>query len=540
MMTACLLRKTKSGWVSGVRLGTEKVLAWNGIPYADVSKPNRWKLPASPAPWNGVREAVSSGQLFVQRRGDKIVGEETELTLDIVRPDTKEEGLPVWFHIHGGSNMAGDTKEMDFAALCKKMNCVVVAIHYRLGFLGFLNLPALKTGDSLEDSGNFALLDIKKALEWVQENIRSFGGDPRQVLASGFSAGARNVMSMLISPIFQGLFHRAAAFSGGMGIGDRDSCEEIAAGALAHLAVEDGICNTLKEARQWLQKNGPLQKEYLFSLSGSRLVKAADFLQGQLPQLLNDGAVLPQEGFDSDVFHEVPLLLYTGKTEFSSFAVSLGKKFFQESMRNGEIFLADSAAFREFFFVCSYTNRIFALMNTREAAKKLQQGYRAPIYCCRLDWGSRPAPNERESLLFPQADHGSHRKLLGVMPEEETEKEKNEVQGLSKLKELFESYMKNFVWYGTPNRTGLPQWKDWDCVPSGFELLLDCTSTEAVVCQNPESLSIDEVIQRLKEDDSIPYRTKMEYIRTFMMNRTWSEPVERAFLNSSIWLNSRK
>ena len=66
---------------------------------------------------------------------------------------------------------------------------------------------SIKTGTSKEDdSGNFGLLDAIKALEWVHDNIRGFGGDPGNVTVAGESAGGRNTLSLLISPLAKRAF----------------------------------------------------------------------------------------------------------------------------------------------------------------------------------------------------------------------------------------------------------------------------------------------------------------------------------------------
>ena len=63
-------------------------------------------------------------------------------------------------------------------------------------------------------TGNYTMLDIAAALDWVKNNIASFGGDPGNITVSGFSAGGRNVMAMLISPLFRGKFNKAIVYSG--------------------------------------------------------------------------------------------------------------------------------------------------------------------------------------------------------------------------------------------------------------------------------------------------------------------------------------
>ncbi len=112
---------------------------------------------------------------------NQAVGSEDCLYLNIWRPATHQGGLPVIVFIHGGSDVSGYTADpvYDGAALAKAANAVVVTVNYRLGIFGFFNLRQLKTGmDADEDSGNFALLDIIKALQFVNRNIAYFGGNP--------------------------------------------------------------------------------------------------------------------------------------------------------------------------------------------------------------------------------------------------------------------------------------------------------------------------------------------------------------------------
>ncbi|RZA16045.1 MAG: carboxylesterase/lipase family protein, partial [Lysobacteraceae bacterium] len=124
--------------------------------------------------------------------------------------------------VHGGSNITGYTADpvYDGAALARTTGSVVVSVAYRLGVFGFLDLAPLKTGAAAPDSGNFALLDIVKSLEFVQANVARFGGDPGRVTLMGESAGAVNVYALLTSPMVVArrapLFHRLVALSGGI------------------------------------------------------------------------------------------------------------------------------------------------------------------------------------------------------------------------------------------------------------------------------------------------------------------------------------
>jgi para-nitrobenzyl esterase len=238
-------RHTRFGTIVGIddsdNTGT---YAWKGVPFA---KPPvgalRWKAPADPDAWREPRKTQQFGNACVQygriygpgsnNRYDltiaqtlnQAVGSEDCLYLNIWRPANRHGDLPVIVFVHGGSNVSGYTADpvYDGAALAKAANAVVVSVNYRLGIFGFLNLPQLKEGvDSAEDSGNFALLDIIKALEFVNREIPRFGGNPSRVTLMGQSAGAINVYAMLTSPLVVNarprLFDRAAALSGGISL----------------------------------------------------------------------------------------------------------------------------------------------------------------------------------------------------------------------------------------------------------------------------------------------------------------------------------
>lgn len=216
--------------------------SWKGVPYAKPPVGDlRWRAPQDPAPWIAPREAtvfapacVQTGRLYgpgLLNRHDntigstlgKTVGAEDCLYLNIWTPTSPAtKPRPVIVFVHGGSNITGYTADpvYDGAALARNENVVVVSVNYRLGIFGFLNLTALKAGRPEDNSGNYALLDIVKALEFVANNIASFGGDPDRVTLMGQSAGAVNVYALLTSPMVAArakpLFHRLVALSGGI------------------------------------------------------------------------------------------------------------------------------------------------------------------------------------------------------------------------------------------------------------------------------------------------------------------------------------
>ena len=206
---------TQSGQVQGVIEGNLR--AFRGIPYAAPPVGNlRWKAPAAPASWQGVRDASQIGNVCPQLDGSgALFGDEDCLLVNVYTsspaPSTPQ---PVMVFLHGGGNVGGDTRQPKFdSPPLATQGAVVVWVQYRLGILGFLANPLL-TSEGGGTSGNYALLDMIAALKWVQQNISNFGGDPNHVLLWGQSSGSWDIQMLLAAPSAQGLFSAAAMESG--------------------------------------------------------------------------------------------------------------------------------------------------------------------------------------------------------------------------------------------------------------------------------------------------------------------------------------
>jgi para-nitrobenzyl esterase len=134
--------------------------------------------------------------------------------------DTPMDGsaLPVMVWIHGGGFTLGEGLQADGGTagdrIARETGTVVVSMNYRLGQLGFLAHAALTEESPDQASGNYGLMDQTAALQWVQQNIAAFGGDPDNVTIFGESAGAFSVCSHLASTQSAGLFARAILQSG--------------------------------------------------------------------------------------------------------------------------------------------------------------------------------------------------------------------------------------------------------------------------------------------------------------------------------------
>jgi para-nitrobenzyl esterase len=201
------------------------VARFAGIPFAAPPVGDlRFRPPAPPIAWDGERDATRFGPVSAQNPSlmDALFGGEAEpwsedcLHLNVWTPDPTpggDEHRPVMVWIHGGGfEMGSGSSPLYHGASFARSGVVLVSLNYRLGSLGFLELGQVDPAEA--GSGNVGLLDQVAALEWVRDNIASFGGDPANVTVFGESAGAMSVSLLLSMPAARGLFHKAIAQSG--------------------------------------------------------------------------------------------------------------------------------------------------------------------------------------------------------------------------------------------------------------------------------------------------------------------------------------
>ncbi|XP_078584058.1 carboxylesterase 1C-like [Branchiostoma floridae x Branchiostoma japonicum] len=228
---------TTSGDVQGYEFETsssigrpvfDRVYVFKGIPYAAPPTGDlRFRPPQDSTPWDGIRDASSFGDKCAQQPStypmqpeaaplygefwdhENISASEDCLNLNVYTHNVFVlANQPVMVWIHGGGLTKGTGSSYPGEVLAAHHNVVLVTINYRLGHFGFL--PTLE-----EDApGNFGFHDQIKALQWVQANIRNFGGDPEKVTIFGESSGGQSVSLLVMSPMTRGLFHRAISQSG--------------------------------------------------------------------------------------------------------------------------------------------------------------------------------------------------------------------------------------------------------------------------------------------------------------------------------------
>ena len=306
----------ESGEIAVPQADDAGVRAYKGLPYAAPPVGLlRWAAPTPLAPWTGVRPVDAFGPSSVQGKvWDDIhlpaVGvAEDCLNLNVWTPAAPGAGggLAVLFWIHGGGFVVGAGSEPRYhGARLAARGVVVVTVNHRLNALGFLAHPELTAEAGA--SGNWGLLDLVAALQWVKRNIAAFGGDPAKVTIAGESAGSFAVSALMATPLARGLFRAGIGESGALFPGLSEplkpptTAERDGEAFFAKLGVK-----TLAEAR---------------ALPAAAILAAAPGL-GFRPTL--DGRVLPKslpEIFAAGEQSDVPLMAGWNKDEGFNFTVA--------------------------------------------------------------------------------------------------------------------------------------------------------------------------------------------------------------------------
>jgi len=214
--------KVEGGLVTGAI--DRGVRVFKGIPYAAPPVGGlRWKPPQPVISWSGVRDGSALGAECPQTQYPSTSiyvrplqpQSEDCLFVNVWTTATATARQPVLVWIHGGALTRGsgisDTR--DGVPLARK-GVVLVSLNYRLGPLGYLAHPELSAESPHSSSGNYGVLDQIAALQWVQQNIAAFGGDPANVTLIGQSAGSMSINNLQASPLAKGLFKRIIGMSG--------------------------------------------------------------------------------------------------------------------------------------------------------------------------------------------------------------------------------------------------------------------------------------------------------------------------------------
>ena len=203
--------------MEGVLEGTD-LACYYAIPFAAPPVGDlRWKEPQPAKPWAGVLKAKETAKWPPQPEKSYVkydMMDEDCLYLSVVTPaKTVSEALPVMVFIHGGGFRTEHYGGELWQSLARR-GVVTVSVAYRAGALGYLAHADLAKENPEGHSGNYGMLDLIFALQWVQRNIQNFGGDPAKVAIFGESAGAISCNILCASPLAKGLFRACISESG--------------------------------------------------------------------------------------------------------------------------------------------------------------------------------------------------------------------------------------------------------------------------------------------------------------------------------------
>jgi para-nitrobenzyl esterase len=515
---------------------------WQGLPFAAPPVGDlRWRPPVPAPRWDAVREALAPGAHCVQLPspfagvdGDPrdVRGSEDCLYLNVYAPrfepgavPTGDARLPVLVWIHGGGNVIGLADFYDGGVLASRENVIVVTVNYRLGPFGWFRHAALREAEASpeERSGNFGTLDLVRALEWVQENVAGFGGDPERVTIFGESAGGTNVFTLLLAPQARGLFHRAISQSGGTGIlpvaiaenwtdsdtnpGHVRSSNEI----LARLWVADGRAEDRAAARAALAAAPPREVAEFLRARTSEQIFAA-YLDGEeqllldMPRVFGDGSVLPagdplERLGRPDGWNRVPVMVGTNRDENKLFLFPqpLYTRMwfgFVPRVRDPDRYLAVSDATSAMWKATGADGPASAMWRTQP-----------DVFVYRFDFDEWPNLLGFDAATFLGAAHGleipfvfghwdlGRRSRFLFRDDNRAARE-----GLS---DAMRAYWVQFAASGRPERgpnADLPEWRAWNGREGEPKALIFDTQADGGIRMTAESVTPDSVLAAVEQD----------------------------------------
>lgn len=473
---------TAHGKVRGKKTGAAYV--WLGVPYG---RTKRWQAPNAPKAWNTVKSC---------RKNKKGKGNNC-LFVNVYKPlkaAEETERLPVMVFLHGGGN-AGGTANRNFGKFVQETGVIVVSVEFRQGAFGWFSSRGLSAGDKKTKGGNFAMLDIKLALEWVKHNIGAFGGDNRNVTLSGFSAGARDALNCVISPLMKGLFHKVISFSGGMTTCSIKEGRKWSNQKLAQVLVRRGRFSKKKNALKYVKRIGRKKLSRLLnSLTDAEINRMADSTGLRLtnfPQCFRDGVVIPKGGFERvewGGYNRVPMLIGSNNSEFANMSYNALNRILENSPRS---FKNKSQFYKLLKKVKKYGSQLQSSFYLEKLASKFSvDPYHCDIYSYRFSWGESKSVVGANYAKYIGAIHGMDVDFLlgryikgdNVTPKSiyTNANRKGRVALTSKMRQ----YLKNFLYTGNPNGTdahgqSLPKWNRWGRAGSKRIMTFSATRTKA-------------------------------------------------------------
>ncbi len=459
---------TTAGKVAGYK--EDDVLVFKGIRYGADTATTRFAAPAKPTPWLDSLDTKAYGDscpqppsgnpggLFTSWRPIPEPGmSEDCLFLNVWTrglSDNQSRPVMVWFHGGGFSTGSGSSAAYDGKRLAERGDVVVVTVNHRLNVFGYTSLEHY--GNEFNDAPVAGVLDMIQALEWVQDNIKAFGGDPDSVMIFGESGGGAKVSTLMTSDLAKGLFHKAVIQSGALlQFPEKTAVQRSADKLVANLGLSKDNIQEIKQL--------PMA-EILKAMAGTGA--------GAAPSL--DGRVLTRQPFeaDADTSKQIPLMLGTNRTENSLFIGARAPATFEldweglaAALKRGypnqdvEKIIAGYRALQpnsnpsDIYFEAT-TDARWLRGHVMQAERKLAQNG-APVWLYLFDWdtpvdgGKWRSPHALEiGFVFDNVEKSAS--MSGVGPEQQ------------RVADMMADTWISFARRGNPNNAAIPNWPAYD------------------------------------------------------------------------------
>ena len=466
--------QTSKGFIKGVSEG--EVDSFKGIPYAAPPVGEfRWRPPQPINSWEDELDATEYGPDCAQSGWGSAPGTITEgssedcLYLNLWRPSnvSNDAKLPVMVWIHGGGFTGGSGSGPGIAGTeFAKKDVILVTFNYRLGRLGHFAFPALSKEYPEEFKGSYAYMDQIAALQWIQKNIASFGGDPENITIFGFSAGGVSVHSLLTIPSAEGLFQKAISHSGGARDGvltgrpirddNADIFYKVSAETIGiNFAKKHGINEIDADALAKLR-----------ALPVEKIVEGGQVTDGQGGPQIYSGPILDgklvvesaEKVYNAGRQTKVPLMI-------GSCSAEVGGSFVNNSSTKEELFnlfgdLSDTAKMaydpegnKEFAEVIAKFNTDWVWAEPARFAANAFVKVGEPTYLFHFDFVSEPM---KERMPYG-AGHGTDISyVFNTLNARWGNPETTPTD--EKIAAIMNTYWANFAKTGNPNGDGLPEW----------------------------------------------------------------------------------
>jgi para-nitrobenzyl esterase len=443
--------KIDSGKIQGKVVG--ETAEFLGIPYAKPPVGELRFAPPQPVErWKGIRDATAFGLGCPQ--DSMLLGplphDEDCLTVNVFAPwnARKSDRLPVMVFIHGGAFVGGASYQYDGQSLSEAGHVVLVSMNYRLGALGFFSHPALDaTRPADAPSGNDGLRDQQLALDWVQRNIRAFGGDPSNVTIFGESAGSMSTCLHMVSPTSRD-FGRRFIMESGVCVGGLPLLDKAGANAVG-VALGEAFCAGAGDVIACLR-----------SKSADELASWGKELgisgPGWAPSYSPDDPLMPahpaQLIADGD-YHHGPMVVGTNRNEWGLFQLGTGP------IQTAADFAA--AVDAQFGPIAPLVKSQYVVSSDAEANPVYIRLMTDVLFRCPTRTLARAVTSQGSSVYLYSFEEGMafHAFEMSYVFGPQFGFEPTYVES---TRTAMQSYWTHFAFRGTPNARSLPAWPVYD------------------------------------------------------------------------------